>query len=138
MATAKKEAVKETVETVKADVKAAEETVKKTAKKAAAGAKKTVKKVADKAEAVKKTAAKKTAAKKTAAKKPAAKAAKKDEVFVEFGEAQKSLDELVAAAKADFKANNKGTVKSVKVYVKSSDAKVYYVVNDTVSGDVAL
>ena len=127
----KKEVVKEKVEEVKADVKAAEATVKKTAKKAATAAKKTVKKAADKAEAVKKTAA----AKKPAAKKAAP--AKKDAVVVEFADKQIALDDLVAAAKADFKANNKGAVKSVKIYVKSAEAKVYYVVND-ISGEVEL
>ena len=111
----KKEVVKEKVEEVKADVKAAEATVKKTAKKAATAAKKTVKKAA---------------AKKAAP-------AKKDAVVVEFADKQIALDDLVAAAKADFKANNKGAVKSVKIYVKSADAKVYYVVND-ISGEVEL
>lgn len=126
----KKAAVKETAEkvaeTVKTEAQAAKETVKKaaktgtkavkkTAKAGTAAAKKTVKKVAEKAEA-----------------------AKKEVVFVEYGDKQIDVDTIVAAAKADFKANNKGVVRNIKVYVKPEDNAAYYVVNGKVDGKVEL
>ncbi|MBR4622163.1 MAG: hypothetical protein IKO44_01355 [Ruminococcus sp.] len=130
----KKAAVKETAEkvaeTVKADATAAKETVKKAAKagtkavkktgaaaakKTTTAAKKTVKKVADKAEAV-----------------------KKEVVFVEFNDKQLDVEAIVASVKADFKANNKGVVRNVKVYIKPEDNAAYYVVNGKVDGKVDL
>ena len=122
----KKAAVKETAEkvaeTVKTEAAAVKEAakkgtkaVKKTAKAGTAAAKKTVKKVAEKAEA-----------------------AKKEVVFVEFGEKQIDVDTIVANAKADFKANNKGVVRNIKVYVKPEDNAAYYVVNGKVDGKVEL
>lgn len=130
----KKEAVKETaekaVETVKADAKAATETVKKTAKKAAAktttaakktaaAAKKTVKKAADKKAEVKKAVA------------------AKNVVQLQFAGKDIAVDAIVEAAKADFKANNKGAVKTVEVYLKPEENAAYYVING-VAGKVAL
>lgn len=122
----KKAAVKETAEkvaeTVKTEAAAVKEAakkgtkaVKKTAKAGTAAAKKTVKKVAEKAEA-----------------------AKKEVVFVEFGEKQIDVDTIIANAKADFKANNKGVVRNIKVYVKPEDNAAYYVVNGKVDGKVEL
>ena len=108
----KKEAVKETaekaVETVKADAKAATETVKKTAKKAA-----------DKKAEVKKAVA------------------AKNVVQLQFAGKDIAVDAIVEAAKADFKANNKGAVKTVEVYLKPEENAAYYVING-VAGKVAL
>ena len=115
--------------------------VKEVAQKAAATAKKTATTAAKKtASAAKKTAtaAKKTAA--TAAKKaPAKKAAEKKVVtVVEFADKQVNVEAVAEACKADFKANNKGTVKTLNVYIKPEDNAAYYVVNDTVNGKVDL
>ena len=128
------------VKEVAAEVKTAaaekvEKAVKETktaAKKTAAKAKTTAKKTATKAKA----AADKGAAKaKTAAKKVAE---NKQAVFVEYGDKQVAALDVLEAVKADFKANNKGTVKTVKVYIKPEDNAAYYVVNDKVNGKVDL
>ncbi|MBQ1537330.1 MAG: hypothetical protein IIZ73_03280 [Ruminococcus sp.] len=98
-----------------------------------------------KAEAVKteaaKPAAKKAPAKKSAAKKtPAAKKTdqKKVVTVVEFADKQVDVDVVAEACRADFKANNKGNVRSLNVYIKPEDNAAYYVVNGKVSGKVDL
>ena len=48
-----------------------------------------------------------------------------------------AVDAIVEAAKADFKANNKGAVKTVEVYLKPEENAAYYVING-VAGKVAL
>lgn len=125
MAENKKEAVKETVEkaveAAKTEAAVVKETAKKATKKTAAAAKKTAAK-AD--AAVKKTA--KKAAEKVEAKKAAI---KKEVVQLQFNGKDLSVEEIVAAAKADFKAKNKGTIKTVEVYVKPEDNAAYYVIN---------
>ncbi|MBR6337071.1 MAG: hypothetical protein IKR76_04995 [Ruminococcus sp.] len=90
-----------------------------------------------------KTAAKKTAAKAkdtaTKAKAAAKKAAEnKQAVYVQFGDKEVAALDVLEAAKADFKANNKGAVKSVKIYIKPEDNAAYYVVNDKVEGKIDL
>ncbi|MCR5815353.1 MAG: DUF6465 family protein [Ruminococcus sp.] len=139
------------VSEVATEVKAAaaekvEKAVKETktaAKKTAAKAKTATKKAA----ATTKTAAKKTAAKaKSTAKTTAAKAKtaakkaveNKQAVFVQYGDKEVAALDVLEAVKADFKANNKGAVKSVKVYIKPEDNAAYYVVNDKVEGKVDL
>ncbi|MGN1114618.1 MAG: DUF6465 family protein [Oscillospiraceae bacterium] len=98
---------------------------------------------------VEKTAVKadtKTAAKKPAAKKPAAKSAakkstsaeKKENVVVQFGGAEYNVSEVVDAARADFKANSKGCIRSLNVYIKPEDGAAYYVVNGKTEGKVDL
>ena len=137
----KKAAVKETAEkvaeTVKADATAAKETVKKAAKAGTKAVKKTGAAAAKKTTAAAKkttTAAKKTV-KKVADK---AEAVKKEVVFVEFNDKQLDVEAIVASVKADFKANNKGVVRNVKVYIKPEDNAAYYVVNGKVDGKVDL
>ena len=134
-----------------AEVKAAaaekvEKAVKETktaAKKTAAKAKTATKTAAKKAATTTKTAAKKTAAKAkdtaTKAKAAAKKAAEnKQAVYVQFGDKEVAALDVLEAAKADFKANNKGAVKSVKIYIKPEDNAAYYVVNDKVEGKIEL
>ena len=134
-----------------AEVKAAaaekvEKAVKETktaAKKTAAKAKTATKTAAKKAATTTKTAAKKTAAKAkdtaTKAKAAAKKAAEnKQAVYVQFGDKEVAALDVLEAAKADFKANNKGAVKSVKIYIKPEDNAAYYVVNDKVEGKIDL
>lgn len=90
------------------------------------------KKAAPKAE---KPAAKKTTTKKAAAAKPVA---KKEVVAVQFAGKEYNVDAVVEAAKADFKANNKGSLRSINVYIKPEDDAAYYVVNGKVQGKVDL
>ena len=65
------------------------------------------------------------------------------ELQVKTGEGGKvfgsvSAKEIVAAAKADFRANNKGCVRTINVYVKPEDNAAYYVVNNKTEGKVEL
>jgi len=108
------------------ETKAAEKKAeKKPAKKAAAP------------KAEKKAAEKKPAAKKTAEKKPATKSAKAPAVkaVVEYRGVQVSLDDIIAAIKANWKGE---AIKTLEVYVKPEDAAAYYVVNGAESGKVSL
>lgn len=135
--------VKEVAAEVKEAAAEKVEKAKTATKKTAAKAKTATKKTAAKAKtAAKTTAAKaKTTAKTTAAKaKTAAKKAveNKQAVFVQYGDKEVAALDVLEAVKADFKANNKGTVKTVKVYIKPEDNAAYYVVNDKVEGKVDL
>ena len=94
------------------------------------------KKAAPKAE--KKAPAKKTAEKKAPAKKAAKAPAKKETVVVQFAGKELDVEAVVEAAKADFKANNKGAVRSLNVYIKPEDNAAYYVVNSKVEGKIEL
>lgn len=89
--------------------------------------------------AEKKTAEKKPAAKKAPAKKAASKAeVKKENVVLQFAGKEIEIDSVIASAKADFKANNKGCVRSINVYVKPEEDAAYYVVNGKTTGKVNL
>ena len=59
------------------------------------------------------------------------------DVYVEFAGSKINVDAVVEAAKADFKMNNKGTVKTAELYIKPEDGMAYYVING-VEGKVAL
>lgn len=157
---ATKSASKTVTETKAAVTKAAEET-KAAAKKAAEETKTAAKTVAKKAAEETKTAAKKaaedtkTAAKKAAAETKAAakktaktakttvrKAAKKDmkvNAFVEFYGKQVEEKEIIAdVKKAWTKSGNKvGDIKTMDLYIKPEEDKVYYVINGTEGGSVA-
>lgn len=100
-----------------------------------------------KAPASKKTAAtteKKAVEKKPAAKKASAKKAvtktevKKENVILQFAGKEVEIDAVIASAKADFKANNKGCLRSINVYVKPDENAAYYVVNGKTTGKVEL
>jgi hypothetical protein len=126
MATTKKTDAKATEVEVKAEAKAPA----KTAEKKAPAKKATTKKAAapkktEEAVPAKKTPAKKTAAKKAPAKKaPAKKAtATKVEVFVEFGGAQVSIDEVIK----NVKLVNGKTAKDLTIYIKPEESKAYFV-----------
>lgn len=64
-------------------------------------------------------------------------AALSPEVYLQWGEQEVSFAELVERAKADYKAQNKGAIRSCKLYVKPEDGMVYYVINSK-AGKVAL
>jgi len=94
-------------------------------------------KAAEKKAPAKKAPAKKAAAKKPAAKKEAApKAAKKvaENVYVEYQGVQLNSASLIERAK---KESGVKSPKSVNVYVKPEDNKVYYVVDNN-AGDFSL
>ena len=109
-------------------------TTKKTAVETTA--KETEVKTAPKTE--KKAPAKKPAAKKTPSKKAAKTDVKKETVMVQFAGKEFDVDSIVELARADFKANNKGCVRSINVYVKPEDSAAYYVVNGKIQGKVEL
>ncbi len=84
-----------------------------------------------------KAPAKKKPAAKTS--KPAAKpAAKKEFVFVQFDGREHDIDTITELAKIDFKANNKGAIRKIEIYIKPEDGAAYYVVNGKVSGKIVL
>ena len=49
-----------------------------------------------------------------------------------------SCQELAERCKEDFRANNKGAIRSCKLYVKPEDGMVYYVVNSKHEGKLPL
>ena len=51
------------------------------------------------------------------------------EVFVQWNGREAGCAELVEKAKADFKAQNKGAIRSCKLYIKPEDGAAYYVIN---------
>lgn len=122
----KAEAAEPKAEEVKAEetVKA-EELVSKTAEKAAEAAEKTGKKIA----AAAKKAVKKTAAKKTEV---------KTGISVQYMGKDVSDKEMIALVKKDWtaKKNKIGDIKSMQLYVKVEENKVYYVINETETGSV--
>lgn len=51
------------------------------------------------------------------------------EIYVEFGEKQYNITDVVDRAKADYRATHKVGVQSCKVYVKPEEGAAYYVIN---------
>lgn len=118
----KTEVKAEVKEAPKAEVKAeAKEAPKAEVKAEAKEAPKAEAKKAPKADAPAKKAAKAEAPAKKAAKKTAAKAS----VYVQYAGSEKSVDEIVEAAKAAATV----AVKEITVYVKPEDNAAYYVIN---------
>lgn len=97
-------------------------------------------KTAAKKPAVKETAAKKPAAKKTTAKKTAAKKDMKVNTFVQFYGKQVEEKAVIAdVKKAWTKAGNKiGDIKTMDLYIKPEESAVYYVINGSEGGFVAI
>ena len=59
------------------------------------------------------------------------------EIMVQFQETEGSVNELVEAAKAQFKAEKKRTaIVSLKLYIKPEERAAYYVINDDYDGKV--
>ncbi|MBP3380795.1 MAG: hypothetical protein J6K77_08040 [Ruminococcus sp.] len=85
--------------------------------------------------AAKRAAAKKTTAKPAAKKSAAGKAAVSAELFIQYQGIQVSYSELVEKAKA---FAGVADPKSVSIYVKPEDYKVYYVIDEDNIGDFAL
>lgn len=132
-ATAKKTEAKKAVEAKKDEVKKTTEAKKTEVKKAVETKKAEVKK----APAKKTTAAKKPAAKKAAP----AKAEIKVAVNLQFADKNITYDEIVQNAKNVWqydKGQNVDDIKSLDLYVKPEEDRVYYVINGTENGNFAL
>ena len=71
---------------------------------------------------------------------PAApKAGPQEEMVLQFGESEITAADISGKVKEDYSRNgNEEEIKLVKIYVKPEDNKAYYVINDTVQGDVDL
>lgn len=125
--------------------KTAKATVKKPVAKAAAektAAETTVKKTTAKTTETKTTAAKTAAAKKTTTKTTTAKtkkaAAVKENISIQFAGKEYTTEQLVKIAKDVWEfdlAKNPADFKEVQLYVKPEEAKAYYVINGTETGD---
>lgn len=107
---------------------------------AKASTKTTAAKTAETKTAETKPAAKAAAKTAAAEKKPAAKKAAAEKIVtkVQFGGNEYDVDEIVAKAKAAFKAESKAAIKTVNVYIKPEDNAAYYVVNDKAEGKIDL
>ena len=130
---------KSTKATAKATASQATETVAKTVEKAVKAAEKTTKAVAEKAEdvkeAVKETA--KAPAKRTTTRKTAV----KETVYLQYLGKEINKDDLVKQVKDIWTKelkNKAGDLKSVTLYLKPEENMAYYVINDDVTGSIAL
>ena len=75
----------------------------------------------------------------TTVKKAAAAVKKVEDVFVQYGEKEVKVAEVVEEAKAAFKeANGRKAIKTVQVYVKPEENAAYYVINSEFTGKVDL
>lgn len=72
-----------------------------------------------------------------AAKKAEKKAHGKDEVFIQFGGKELSHKEVLAQIRETYK-NSGATdiITSLKAYVKPEESKIYYVINNTITGSI--
>ncbi|MGI5979318.1 MAG: DUF6465 family protein [Oscillospiraceae bacterium] len=50
-------------------------------------------------------------------------------VYIQYGGREIACDDLIERAKADYKANNKGAIRSCKLYVKPEENAAYYVIS---------
>ena len=141
--TEKKDVVKTEVKPVETKSEAKPEAVKETIPAAATAtpAAKTTKKTTTKATAAKKTTAKKAA--KTGAKRGPKPASERTiEMTVQFGEKEVTYTDMVNRIKEMWRAQGKREVsmKSLELYVKPEESKVYYVINSQdkkpVTGDI--
>lgn len=143
----KKDVVKTEVKPVETKQETKPEAVKEAAPAVttAAPAAKTTKTAAKKTtkETAKKTTAKKSTAKKTGAKRGPKPASERTiEMTVQFGEKEVTYTDMVNRIKEMWKAQGKREVsmKSLELYVKPEESKVYYVINSQdkkpVTGDI--
>ena len=123
----------------KAEEVKAEELVSKTAEKAAEAVAIAAEAAGKAAEAAEKTGKKIAAAAKKAVKKTAAKRTEvKTGISVQYMGKDVSDKEMIALVKKDWtaKKNKIGDIKSMQLYVKVEENKVYYVINETETGSV--
>ena len=130
---------KSTKATAKATASQATETVAKTVEKAVKAAEKTTKAVAEKAEEVKEAV--KETAKAPAKRTTTRKTAVKETVYLQYLCKEINKDDLVQQVKDIWTKelkNKAGDLKSVTLYLKPEENMAYYVINDDVTGSIAL
>ena len=130
---------KSTNATAKATASQATETVAKTVEKAVKAAEKTTKAVAEKAEEVKEAV--KETAKAPAKRTTTRKTAVKETVYLQYLGKEINKDDLVKQVKDIWTKelkNKAGDLKSVTLYLKPEENMAYYVINDDVTGSIAL
>ena len=130
---------KSTKATAKATASKAKETVAKTVEKAVKAAEKTTKAVAEKAEEVKEAV--KETAKAPAKRTTTRKTAVKETVYLQYLGKEINKDDLVKQVKDIWTKelkNKAGDLKSVTLYLKPEENMAYYVINDDVTGSIAL
>ena len=130
---------KSTKATAKATASQATETVAKTVEKAVKAAEKTTKAVAEKAEEVKEAV--KETAKAPAKRTTTRKTAVKETVYLQYLGKEINKDDLVKQVKdiwTNELKNKAGDLKSVSLYLKPEENMAYYVINDDVTGSIAL
>lgn len=130
---------KSTKATAKATASQATETVAKTVEKAVKAAEKTTKAVAEKAEEVKEAV--KETAKAPAKRTTTRKTAVKEMVYLQYLGKEINKDDLVKQVKdiwTNELKNKAGDLKSVTLYLKPEENMAYYVINDDVTGSIAL
>ena len=62
----------------------------------------------------------------------------KVEVFLQFGDREVRVDDVLKAAEEDFHSTEKAALENVQLYLKPEDCAAYYVANGDHSGKVAL
>lgn len=63
----------------------------------------------------------------------------KPQVYLQYDANQVEIDEVVAAAKAAFKAEKgRVAIKSCDIYLKPQEGAAYYVINEDFTGKIAL
>ena len=130
---------KSTKATAKATASQATETVAKTVEKAVKAAEKTTKAVAEKAEEVKEAV--KETAKAPAKRTTTRKTAVKETVYLQYLGKEINKDDLVKQVKDIWTKelkNKAGDLKSVTLYLTPEENMAYYVINDDVTGSIAL
>ena len=130
---------KSTKATAKATASQATEAVAKTVEKAVKAAEKTTKAVAEKAEEVKEAV--KETAKAPAKRTTTRKTAVKETVYLQYLGKEINKDDLVKQVKDIWTKelkNKAGDLKSVTLYLKPEENMAYYVINDDVTGSIAL
>ncbi len=130
---------KSTKATAKATASQATETVAKTVEKAVKAAEKTTKAVAEKAEEVKEAV--KETAKAPAKRTTTRKTAVKETVYLQYLGKEINKDDLVKQVKDIWTKelkNKAGDLKTVTLYLKPEENMAYYVINDDVTGSIAL
>ena len=130
---------KSTKATAKATASQETETVAKTVEKAVKAAEKTTKAVAEKAEEVKEAV--KETAKAPAKRTTTRKTAVKETVYLQYLGKEINKDDLVKQVKDIWTKelkNKAGDLKSVTLYLKPEENMAYYVINDDVTGSIAL
>lgn len=130
---------KSTKATAKATASQATETVAKTVEKAVKAAEKTTKAVAEKAEEVKEAV--KETAKAPAKRTTTRKTAVKETVYLQYLGKEINKDDLVKQVKDIWTKelkNKAGDLKSVTLYLKPEENMAYYVINDDITGSIAL